>query len=261
MNGRPLDQSGKYTYPIQVKSAKTWKGPEKGGRSSEIRRLTWVYFYVHVQIIFMIHGKTLRFTREDTHTLARECMFIYSDKRRLSPDPPGLPHAMMCRWLQPDVHWLDTGIVLIEKTHLFTWPFLFFLFASIIILYMTMLFPITHSKFFSFRKFDGDRVLLLFFLNSAWLYNFGKGDGGRKVERENHVRAFLCLKNQIIIDSGSICLLFIKIVFWGLWKSSDVKENTTALYEWTHLKTFFSFLDMQKHHRKFLEVNFDNEPS
>lgn len=31
MNGRPLDQSGKYTYPIQVKSAKTWKGPEKGG--------------------------------------------------------------------------------------------------------------------------------------------------------------------------------------------------------------------------------------
>lgn len=88
MNGRPLDQSGKYTYPIQVKSAKTWKGPEKGGRSSEIRRLTWVYFYVHVQIIFMIHGKTLRFTCEDTHTLARECMFIYSDKRRLSPDPP-----------------------------------------------------------------------------------------------------------------------------------------------------------------------------
>lgn len=126
MNGRPFDQSGKYTYPIQVKSAKTWKGPEKGGRSSEIRRLTWVYFYVHVQIIFMIHGKTLRFTREDTHTLARECMFIYSDKRRLSPDPPGLPHAMMCRWLQPDVHWLDTGIVLIEKTHLFTWPFLFY---------------------------------------------------------------------------------------------------------------------------------------
>lgn len=60
----------------------------RGGRSSEIRRLTWVYFYVHVQIIFMIHGKTLRFTREDTHTLARECMFIYSDKRRLSPDPP-----------------------------------------------------------------------------------------------------------------------------------------------------------------------------
>lgn len=160
MNGRPLDQSGKYTYPIQVKSAKTWKGPEKGGRSSEIRRLTWVYFYVHVQIIFMIHGKTLRFTREDTHILARECMFIYSDKRRLSPDPPGLPHAMMCRWLQPDVHWLDTGIVLIEKTHLFTWPCLFFLFASIIILYMTMLFPITHSKFVSFRKFDGDRVLL-----------------------------------------------------------------------------------------------------
>lgn len=37
MNGRPFDQSGKYTYPIQVKSAKTWKGPEKGGRSSEIR--------------------------------------------------------------------------------------------------------------------------------------------------------------------------------------------------------------------------------
>lgn len=34
----------------------------RGGRSSEIRRLTWVYFYVHVQIIFMIHGKTLRFT-------------------------------------------------------------------------------------------------------------------------------------------------------------------------------------------------------
>lgn len=32
----------------------------RGGRSSEIRRLTWVYFYVHVQIIFMIHGKTLR---------------------------------------------------------------------------------------------------------------------------------------------------------------------------------------------------------
>lgn len=130
----------------------------------------------------------------DTHILARECMFIYSDKRRLSPDPPGLPHAMMCRWLQPDVHWLDTGIVLIEKTHLFTWPFLFFLFASIIILYMTMLFPITHSKFFSFRKFDGDRVLLLFFLNSAWLYNFGKGDGGRKVERENHVRALFAWK-------------------------------------------------------------------
>lgn len=126
MNGRPLDQSGKYTYPIQVKSAKTWKGPEKGGRSSEIRRLTWVYFYVHVQIIFMIHGKTLRFTREDTHTLARECMFIYSDKRRLSPDPPGLPHAMMCRWLQPDVHWLDTGIVLIEKTHLLLDPSSFF---------------------------------------------------------------------------------------------------------------------------------------
>lgn len=196
MNGRPLDQSGKYTYPIQVKSAKTWKGPEKGegGRSSEIRRLTWVYFYVHVQIIFMIHGKTLRFTREDTHILARECMFIYSDKRRLSPDPPGLPHAMMCRWLQPDVHWLDTGIVLIEKTHLFTWPFLFFLFASIIILYMTMLFPITHSKFVSFRKFDGDRVLLLFILNTAWLYNFGKGDGGRKVERENHVRALFAWK-------------------------------------------------------------------
>lgn len=113
MNGRPLDQSGKYTYPIQVKSAKTWKGPEKGGgRSSEIRLLlTWVYFYVHVQIIFTIHGKTLLFAREDTHTLARECMFIYKDKRRLFPDPPGLPLAMMCRWLQPDVHWLDTGIV------------------------------------------------------------------------------------------------------------------------------------------------------
>lgn len=62
------------------------------------------------------------------------------------------------------------------------------------------------------------------------------------------------MKNQIIIDSGSICLLFIKIALLALWKSSDVKENTTALYEWTHLKTFFSFLDMQKHHRKFLEV-------
>lgn len=175
---------------------KNMKGAREGGggRSSEIRRLTWVYFYVHVQIIFMIHGKTLRFTREDTHILARECMFIYSDKRRLSPDPPGLPHAMMCRWLQPDVHWLDTGIVLVEKTHLFTWPFLFFLFASIIILYMTMLFPIKHSKFVSFRKFDGDWVLLLFFLNSAWLYNFGKGDGGRKVERENHVRALFAWK-------------------------------------------------------------------
>lgn len=66
--------------------------------------------------------------------------------------------------------------------------------------------------------------------------------------------SFVCLKNQIIIDSGSICLLFIKIALWALWKSSDVKENTTALYEWTHLKTFFSFLDVQKHHRKFLEV-------
>lgn len=147
-----------------------------------------------------------------THWPENACLYIQI-KGDFPLTPPGLPHAMMCRWLQPDVHWLDTGIVLIEKTHLFTWPFLFFLFASIIILYMTMLFPITHSKFFSFRKFDGDRVLLLFFLNSAWLYNFGKGDGGRKVERENHVRAFLCLKNQIIIDSGSICLLFIKIVF------------------------------------------------
>lgn len=194
MNGRPLDQSGKYTYPIQVKSAKTWKGPEKGGRSSEIRRLTWVYFYVHVQIIFMIHGKTLHFTREDTHTLARECMFIYSDKRRLSPDPP---RVAPCN----DVQMVAARCPLIRhrdctdwKNTSFHWPFFFFLFASIIILYMTMLFPITHSKFVSFRKFDGDRVLLLFFLYSAWLYNFGKGDGGRKVERENHVRALFAWK-------------------------------------------------------------------
>lgn len=128
-----------------------------------------------------------------THWPENACLYIQI-KGDFPLTPPGLPHAMMCRWLQPDVHWLDTGIVLIEKTHLFTWPFLFFLFASIIILYMTMLFPITHSKFFSFRKFDGDRVLLLFFLNSAWLYNFRKGDGGRKVERENHVRALFAWK-------------------------------------------------------------------
>lgn len=174
---------------------KNMKGAREGGEVFRDKTTDMgLLLHVHVQIIFMIHGKTLRFTREDTHTLARECMFIYSDKRRLSPDPPGLPHAMMCRWLQPDVHWLDTGIVLIEKTHLFTWPFLFFLFASIIILYMTMLFPITHSKIFSFRKFDGDRVLLLFILNTAWLYKFGKGDSGRKVERENHVRALFAWK-------------------------------------------------------------------
>lgn len=130
-----------------------------------------------------------------SHIGQRMHVYIFRWKETFPwPPPPGLPHAMMCRWLQPDVHWLDTGIVLIEKTHLFTWPFLFFLFASIIILYMTMLFPITHSKFVSFRKFDGDRVLLLFFLNSAWLYNFGKGDGGRKVERENHVRALFAWK-------------------------------------------------------------------
>lgn len=173
---------------------KNMKGAREGGRSSEIRRLTWVYFYVHVQIIFMIHGKILRFTlRILTHWPENACLYIQI-KGDFPLTPPGLPHAMMCRWLQPDVHWLDTGIVLIEKTHLFTWPFLFFLFASIIILYTTMLFTITHSKFFSFRKFDGDRVLLLFFLNSAWLYNFGKGDGWRKVERENHVRALFAWK-------------------------------------------------------------------
>lgn len=122
------------------------KGAREGGRSSEIRLLlTWVYFYVHVQIIFTIHGKTLLFAREDTHTLARECMFIYKDKRRLFPDPPGLPLAMMCRWLQPDVHWLDTGIVTDWKNTSFHLTLPLFS-VSIIILNMTMHFPITHSK-------------------------------------------------------------------------------------------------------------------
>lgn len=195
MNGRPFDQSGKYTYPIQVKSAKTWKGPEKGGRSSEIRptdmglllRTCADYLHDSWKNITALLVRILTYWPENA------CLYIQI-KGDFPLTPPGLPHAMMCRWLQPDVHWLDTGIVLIEKTHLFTWPFLFFLFASIIILYMTMLFPITHSKFFSFRKFDGDWVLLLFFLNTAWLYNFGKGDGGRKVERENHVRALFAWK-------------------------------------------------------------------
>lgn len=84
---------------------KNMKGAREGGEVFRDKTTDMgLLLHVHVQIIFMIHGKTLRFTREDTHTLARECMFIYSDKRRLSPDPPGLPHAMMCRWLQPDVH-------------------------------------------------------------------------------------------------------------------------------------------------------------
>lgn len=128
MNGRPLDQSGKYTYPIQVKSAKTWKGPEKGGGSSEIRLLlTWVYFYVHVQIIFTIYGKTLLFAREDTHTLARECMFIYKDKRRLFPDPPRVAPcndvqmvAARCPLIRHrDCYWLKKHIFSLDPSSFF----------------------------------------------------------------------------------------------------------------------------------------------
>lgn len=69
---------------------KNMKGAREGGEvfRDKTTDMGLLLRTVHVQIIFMIHGKTLRFTREDTHTLARECMFIYSDKRRLSPDPP-----------------------------------------------------------------------------------------------------------------------------------------------------------------------------
>lgn len=68
---------------------KNMKGAREGGEvfrdKTDWHGFTFTYM-CRLSSWFM--EKHYGFTREDTHILARECMFIYSDKRRLSPDPP-----------------------------------------------------------------------------------------------------------------------------------------------------------------------------
>lgn len=78
---------------------KNMKGAREGGEvfrdKTDWHGFTFTYM-CRLSSWFM--EKHYGFTREDTHILARECMFIYSDKRRLSPDPP--PRVAPCNDVQ-----------------------------------------------------------------------------------------------------------------------------------------------------------------